>query len=42
LSELEGINAARKYFVRFAVNSDMMAAISSIQNKVYVRGSSKK
>lgn len=36
LSELKGINAARKYFVRFAVNSNMMAAISSIQNKVYV------
>jgi len=34
LSELEGINTARKYFKRFAINSNMMAAISSIQNKV--------
>ena len=36
MSELGGINAARKYFMTFAVNSNMMAAISSIQNKVYV------
>lgn len=26
LSELEGINTARKYFMRFTVNSNMMAA----------------
>jgi hypothetical protein len=36
LSDLEGINAARKYFVSFAVNSNIKAAISSTQNKVYV------
>jgi hypothetical protein len=41
LSALEGINTARKYLMRFAVNSYMMAAISSIQNKVY-NGSRKK
>ena len=35
-TELEGINTARKYFKRFAVNSNMMTAISSIQNKVDV------
>jgi hypothetical protein len=34
-TELEG-NTARKYFKRFAVNSNMTSAISSIQNKVYV------
>ena len=36
LSELEGISTARKYFMRFAVNSNMMAAISSTQNEVYM------
>jgi hypothetical protein len=36
LSDLEDINTARKYFMKFAVNSSMMAAISSIQNKVYM------
>jgi hypothetical protein len=36
LSDLEGINTARKYFNRFVVNSNMMAVISGIQNKVYM------
>lgn len=36
LSELEGISTARKYFMRFGVNSNMMAATSRIQNKVYM------
>jgi hypothetical protein len=36
LSELEGINTARKYLMKFAVNSNMMAAISSIKDKVYI------
>jgi hypothetical protein len=35
LSALKGINTARKYLMGFDVNDDMMAALSSIENKLY-------
>jgi hypothetical protein len=35
LSALEGIDTVRKYLMKFDVNDNMMAALSSIENEVY-------
>jgi hypothetical protein len=35
LSSLKGISTVRKYLMRFDVNDNMMAALSSIENRVY-------
>jgi hypothetical protein len=35
LSALEGTDTVRKYFMKFDVNDNTMAALSSIENKVY-------
>lgn len=36
MSVLEGMNVARKYLMRFDVDSNMMAALSSTENEVFV------
>jgi hypothetical protein len=35
LSAMEGIDTVRKYFMKFDVNDNTMAALSSIENEVY-------
>jgi hypothetical protein len=35
LSALEGIDTVRKYLVKFDVDDDTMAALTSIENEVY-------
>jgi hypothetical protein len=35
LSALNSINTSRTYLMRFDVNNNMMAALSSIENKLY-------